>query len=192
MQCRGSRRAFTTAGEESGFMPGYGMKRGSRIVLFLVAHALRRSQFSPSESLLRPSLRDSAFSLRFPVENFRMVKFSTGKTLRKRRDGRKRDSEGENCDRRSACATRKRTVREPLFMPYPGMRPLSSPAVVKALLLPLHCICGLFCPYPRPPVLPALSLGETAYRNRRRGTDFSGYGGTFRKKEWKTGYYLAV
>lgn len=44
---------------------------------------------------VRPSLRDSAFSLRFPVENFRMVKFSTGKTLRKRRDGRKRDSEGE-------------------------------------------------------------------------------------------------
>ena len=27
MQCRGSRRAFTTAGEKSGFMPGYGMKR---------------------------------------------------------------------------------------------------------------------------------------------------------------------
>ena len=112
---------------------------------------------------VRPSLRDSAFSLRFPVENFRMVKFSTGKTLRKRRDGRKRDSEGENCDRRSACATRKRTVREPLFMPYPGMRPLSSPAVVKALLLPLHCICELAC------------------RNRRRDTNFSGYGGTFRK-----------
>jgi len=37
--------------------------------------------------------------------------------------------------------------------------------VVKALLLPLHCICGLFCPYPRPPVLPALSLRKTAYRN---------------------------
>ncbi len=62
MQCRGSRRAFTTAGEESGLMPGYGMKRGSRTVLFLVAHALRRSQFSPSESLLRPSLRFRAFS----------------------------------------------------------------------------------------------------------------------------------
>ncbi|MTV07751.1 hypothetical protein, partial [Parabacteroides merdae] len=99
---------------------------------------------------VRPSLRDSAFSLRFPAENFRTAKFSAGKTLRKRRDGRKRDSEGENCDRRSACATRKRTVREPLFMPYPGMKPLFSPAVVKALLLPLHCICGLFCPYPRP------------------------------------------
>ena len=114
---------------------------------------LRKERFFPFLIKVRPSLRDSAFSLRFPVENFRMVKFSTGKTLRKRRDGRKRDSEGENCDRRSACATRKRTVREPLFMPYPGMRPLSSPAVVKALLLPLHCICGLFCPYPRPPVL---------------------------------------
>ena len=75
---------------------------------------------------VRPSLRDSAFSLRFPVENFRMVKFSTGKTLRKRRDEREGDSEGENCDRRSACATRKRTIREPLFMPYPGMKPLSS------------------------------------------------------------------
>ena len=131
---------------------------------------------------VRPSLRDSAFSLRFPVENFRMVKFSTGKTLRKRRDGRKRDSEGENCDRRSACATRKRTVQEPLFMPYPGMRPLFSPTVGKALLLPLHCMYGLSCPYSRPPVLPALSLGETAYRNGRCGTDFSGYGGTFWKK----------
>ena len=32
---------------------------------------------------VRPSLRDSAFSLRFPVENFRMVKFSTGKNAPK-------------------------------------------------------------------------------------------------------------
>lgn len=68
---------------------------------------------------VRPSLRDSAFSLRFPAENFRTAKFSAGKTLRKRRDGRKRDSEGENCDRRSACATRKRTVREPPFHAVP-------------------------------------------------------------------------
>ena len=29
---------------------------------------------------------------------------------------------------------------------------------------PLHCICGLFCLYPRQPVLPALSLVETACR----------------------------
>ena len=29
------------------------------------------------------------------------------------------DSEGENCDRRSACATRKRTVREPPFHAVP-------------------------------------------------------------------------
>ena len=53
------------------------------------------------------------------------------------------DSEGENCDRRSACATRG-NCPGPLFMPYPGMKPLSSPAVVKALLLPLHCMYGLF------------------------------------------------
>ena len=91
------------------------------------------------------------------------------------------DSEGENYGRRSACATRDKTVSEALFMPYPGMRPLSSPAVVKALLLPLHCICGLFRLYPRQPVLPALSLVETACRNRRRDTNFSGYGGPFRK-----------
>ena len=88
MQCRGSRRAFTTAGEESGLMPGYGMKRGSRTVLFLVAHALRRSQFSPSESPSRPSLR---FRSVFPVENFTMRKFSTGnrrENAESRRDGR--------------------------------------------------------------------------------------------------------
>ena len=67
---------------------GYGMKRGSRTVLFLVAHALRRSQFSPSESLLRPSLR---FRSVFPVENFTMRKFSTGnrrENAESRRDGR--------------------------------------------------------------------------------------------------------
>jgi hypothetical protein len=88
MQCRGSRRAFTTAGVESGLMPGYGMKRGSRTVLFLVAHALRRSQFSPSESLLRPSLR---FRSVFPAENFTMRKFSAGnrrENAESRRDGR--------------------------------------------------------------------------------------------------------
>ena len=88
MQCRGSRRAFTTAGEESGLMPGYGMKRGSRTVLFLVAHALRRSQFSPSESLLRPSLR---FRSVFPAENFAVRKFSAGnrrENAESRRDGR--------------------------------------------------------------------------------------------------------
>lgn len=130
---------------------------------------------------VRPSLRDSAFSLRFPAENFRTAKFSAGKTLRKRRDGRKRDSEGENCDRRSACATRKELSGSP-FHAVPRHETTFSPAVVKALLLPLHCICGLFCPYPRPPVLPALSLRKTAYRNGWRDTDFSGYGGTFRKK----------
>ncbi len=96
MQCRGSRRAFTTAGEESGLMPGYGMKRGSRTVLFLVAHALRRSQFSPSESLLHPSLR---FRSVFPVENFTMRKFSAGnrrENAESRRDGRTLMRKGKN------------------------------------------------------------------------------------------------
>lgn len=63
-------------------------EKGSRTVLFLVAHALRRSQFSPSESLLRPSLR---FRSVFPVENFTMRKFSTGNRRENaefRRDGR--------------------------------------------------------------------------------------------------------
>ena len=96
MQCRGSRRAFTTAGEESGLMPGYGMKRGSRTVLFLVAHALRRSQFSPSESLLRPSLR---FRSVFPAENFAVRKFSAGnrrENAESRRDGRTLMRKGKN------------------------------------------------------------------------------------------------
>ena len=140
---------------------------------------------------VRPSLRDSAFSLRFPAENFRMVKFSTGKTLRKRRDEREGDSEGENCDRRSACATRKRTVREPPFHAVPrhettflsgcGEGSPAPSALHMRVVLPIST-----------PVLPALSLRKTAYRNGWRDTDFSGYGGTFRKKEWKTGYYLAV
>lgn len=88
MQCRGSRRAFPTVGEKSGLMPGYGMKRGSWTVLFLVAHALRRSQFSPSESPSRPSLR---FRSVFPAENFTMRKFSAGnrrENAESRRDGR--------------------------------------------------------------------------------------------------------
>ena len=141
---------------------------------------------------VRPSLRDSAFSLRFPAENFRTAKFSAGKTLRKRRDGRKRDSEGENCDRRSACATRKRTVREPPFHAVPrhettflsgcGEGSPAPSALHMRVVLPISTSAGIACPF----------LEKTAYRNGWRDTDFSGYGGTFRKKEWKTGYYLAV
>ena len=153
---------------------------------------LRNGRFFPFLIKVRPSLRDSAFSLRFPAENFRTAKFSAGK----RSESAGTDVRGIQKAKTATDVVHVRQGKElsgsPLFMPYPGMRPLSSPAVVKALLLPLHCICGLFCPYPRPPVLPALSLRKTAYRNRRRDTDFSGYGGTFRKKEWKTGYYLAV
>ena len=128
---------------------------------------LRKERFFPFLIKVRPSLRDSAFSLRFPVENFRMVKFSTGKTLRKRRDGRKRDSEGENCDRRSACATRKRTVREPLFMPYPGMRPLSSPApsaLHMRVVLPISTSAGIACPFLRRNGLPQQAAWHRLFR----------------------------
>ena len=99
MQCRGSRRAFTTAGEESGLMPGYGMKRGSRTVLFLVAHALRRSQFSPSESPSRSSLR---FRSVFPPVSGR--KFHHAEIFYRKPEGKRGvpqgrtnfDEEGEN------------------------------------------------------------------------------------------------
>jgi hypothetical protein len=67
---------------------------------------IRPAEVSPLFIKVRPFLRVCAFSLRFPAENFRMVKFSAGKTLRKRRNGREEDSEGENCDRRSACVTK--------------------------------------------------------------------------------------
>lgn len=106
---------------------------------------------------VRPSLRDSAFSLRFPAENFRMVKFSTGKTLRKRRDGREGDSEGENCDRRSACATRKRTVREPPFHAVPrhetaflsgcGEGSPAPSALHMRVVLPISTSAGIACPF---------------------------------------------
>ena len=106
---------------------------------------------------VRPSLRDSAFSLRFPVENFRMVKFSTGKTLRKRRDEREGDSEGENCDRRSACATRKRTVREPPFHAVPrhettflsgcGEGSPAPSALHMRVVLPISTSAGIACPF---------------------------------------------
>lgn len=99
MQCRGSRRAFTTAGEESGLMPGYGMKRGSRTVLFLVAHALRRSQFSPSESLLRPSLRFRSVFPSVSGRKFRRTEIFCRKPKGKRGvpQGRTNfDEEGEN------------------------------------------------------------------------------------------------
>ena len=67
---------------------GVGHEKGLPDSSFLVAHALRRSQFSPSESLLRPSLR---FRSVFPAENFAVRKFSAGnrrENAESRRDGR--------------------------------------------------------------------------------------------------------
>ena len=153
---------------------------------------LRDGGFSPSSSKFgRP--RGSA---RFPFGFRQKISVRRNFLPEKRSESAGTDVRGIQKAKTATDVVHVRQGKElsgsPLFMPYPGMKPLFSPAVVKALLLPLHCICGLFCPYPRPPVLPALSLRKTAYRNGWRDTDFSGYGGTFRKKEWKTGYYLAV
>ena len=150
------------------------------------------SDFSPSSSKFRRP-RGSA---RFPSGFRQKISVRRNFLPEKRSESAGTDVRGIQKAKTATDVVHVRQGKElsgsPLFMPYPGMKPLFSPAVVKALLLPLHCICGLFCPYPRPPVLPALSLRKTAYRNGWRDTDFSGYGGTFRKKEWKTGYYLAV
>ena len=153
---------------------------------------LQDGRFSPSSSKFRRP-RGSA---RFPFGFRQKISVRRNFLPEKRSESAGTDVRGIQKAKTATDVVHVRQGKElsgsPLFMPYPGMKPLFSPAVVKALLLPLHCICGLFCPYPRPPVLPALSLRKTAYRNGWRDTDFSGYGGTFRKKEWKTGYYLAV
>ena len=106
---------------------------------------------------VRPSLR---FRSVFPVENFTMRKFSTGnrrENAESRRDGRKRDSEGENCDRRSACATRKRTVREPPFHAVPrhettflsgcGEGSPAPSALHMRVVLPISTSAGIACPF---------------------------------------------
>ena len=72
-------------------------EKGLRTVLFLVAHALRRSQFSPSESTFHvrhPRLRSV-----FPAENFAVRKFSAGNRRENAQipQGRTNfDEEGEN------------------------------------------------------------------------------------------------
>ena len=118
---------------------------------------IRPAEVSPLFIKVRPFLRVCAFSLRFPAENFRMVKFSAGKTLRKRRNGREGDSEGENCDRRSACATRKRTVREPPFHAVPrhettflsgcGEGSPAPSALHMRVVLPISTSAGIACPF---------------------------------------------
>ena len=70
---------------------------------------------------------------------------------------RKRDSEGENCDRRSACATRKRTVREPPFHAVPrhettflsgcGEGSPAPSALHMRVVLPISTSAGIACPF---------------------------------------------
>mgnify|MGYP000143356688 CR=1 FL=1 len=83
------------------------------------------SDFSPSSSKFRRPRGSARFPSGFRQKNFRTVKFSAGKNAPNARvtDG-KIDSEGENCDRRSACATRKKEKNCPgaLFMSGYGMK----------------------------------------------------------------------
>ena len=140
---------------------------------------LRDGGFSPSSSKFRRP-RGSA---RFPFGFRQKISVRRNFLPEKRSESAGTDVRGIQKAKTATDVVHVRQGKElsgsPLFMPYPGMKPLFSPAVVKALLLPLHCICGLFCPYPRPPVLPALFLGETVCRNGRRDTNFSGYRETF-------------
>ena len=67
------------------------------------------------------------------------------------------DSEGENCDRRSACATRKRTVREPPFHAVPrhetvflsgcGEGSPAPSALHMRVVLPISTSAGIACPF---------------------------------------------
>ena len=72
MQCRGSRRAFTTAGEESGLMPGYGMKRGSGQFFSLShMHYVGRSFRLLNPSYVRPCAFGAFFRQKIsPYGNF--------------------------------------------------------------------------------------------------------------------------
>ena len=142
---------------------------------------LRNGRFSPSSSkFVRP-----CGTPRFPFGFRQKISVRRNFLPEKRSESAGTDVRGIQKAKTATDVVHVRQGKElsgsPLFMPYPGMKPLFSPAVVKALLLPLHCICELFRLYPRQPVLPALSLVETACRNRRRDTNFSGYGGPFRK-----------
>ena len=94
MQCRGSRRAFPAAEKKQAVSWRFRHEKRLRNSCF-VTHALRRSQFSPSESPSRPFLR---FRSVFPAENFTIRKFSAGnrrENAQTRRNGRTLMKRGE-------------------------------------------------------------------------------------------------
>lgn len=74
-------------------------------------HLLHQSSAVPADLRVFPSVSGRKFPYGeiFCRKNAPNARVTDGKI----------DSEGENCDRRSACATRKRTVREPPFHAVP-------------------------------------------------------------------------
>ena len=93
----------------------------------LMEYIYNTGLFPPSSS----KFRRPCGSPRFPSGFRQKISVRRNFLPEKRSEGAgtdvKQDSEGENCDRRSACATRDKILPDPLFMPYPGMKPLSTP-----------------------------------------------------------------
>ena len=101
---------------------------------------LRNGRFSPSSSkFVRP-----CGTPRFPFGFRQKISVRRNFLPEKRSESAGTDVRGIQKAKTATDVVHVRQGKElsgsPLFMPYPGMKPLFSPAVVKALLLPLHCM----------------------------------------------------
>lgn len=152
---------------------------------------LRKERFFPFLIKVRPSLRDSAFSLRFPVENFRMVKFSTGK----RSESAGTDVRGIQKAKTATDVVHVRQGKELSRAPFHAVprhetaflsgcgegSPAPS-ALHMRVVLPISTSAGIACPFLRRNGLPQQAAWHRLFRIWRN----------IPEKEWKTGYYLAV
>ena len=107
---------------------------------------------------VRPSLRDSAFSLRFPAEISVRSKFSDRKTLRKRRTDVRGIQKAKTATDVVQCATREKNCSgSPLFMPVPrhettflsgcGEGSPAPSALHMRVVLPISTSAGIACPF---------------------------------------------
>ena len=112
-------------------------------------HLLHQSSAVPADLRVFPSVSGRKFPYGeiFCRKNAPNARVTDGKI----------DSEGENCDRRSACATRKRTVREPPFHAVPrhettflsgcGEGSPAPSALHMRVVLPISTSAGIACPF---------------------------------------------
>ena len=110
-------------------------------------HLLHQSSAVPADLRVFPSVSGRKFPYGeiFCRKNAPNARVTDGKI----------DSEGENCDRRSACATRKRTVREPPFHAVPrhettflsgcGEGSPAPSALHMRVVLPISTSAGIAC-----------------------------------------------